>query len=193
MRLQRAKKMEYAYIFDFDGVLANSMEAHFSSYKEALEEVNIPLDKAKFYSNAGMTGKEQIAFFADKANTSIDVDKAYTRKTQLWDKYTDRIISISCNLELLKCLRAAGFRVAIATGSSLGTVIPIMKEYQIEVDAIVTADDVKRGKPHPDLFLFAAEKLGFSPEKCIVVEDSDVGIAAAKAAGMNAMRFFENV
>ncbi len=184
--------MEYAYIFDFDGVLVNSMEAHFASYKEALEEVNVPLDKAIFYSNAGMTGKEQIAFFADKANVRIDVEKVYTRKGQLWDKYTDCIISISCNLELLKCIRAAGYRVAIATGSTPDTIIPIMKEYQIEVDAIVTAEDVKRGKPHPDMFLCAAEKLGFSPGKCIVIEDSDVGIAAAKAAGMNAMRFFEN-
>ena len=67
--------MEYAYIFDFDGVLVNSMEAHFASYKEALEEVNVPLDKAKFYSNAGMTGKEQIAIFADKDNVKNDEEK----------------------------------------------------------------------------------------------------------------------
>ena len=186
------KTMAYAYIFDFDGVLVNSMEAHFASYKEALEEVNVRLDKARFYSNAGMTGKEQIAFFADKANVRIDVEKVYARKRELWDKYTDCIIEIPCNLELLKCIRAAGYRVAIATGSSPESIVPIMKKYQIEVDAIVTAKDVKRGKPHPDLFLCAAERLGFSPAQCIVVEDSDVGIEAAKAAGMNAMRFFEN-
>jgi HAD superfamily hydrolase (TIGR01509 family) len=184
--------MEYAYIFDFDGVLVDSMEAHFASYKEALQEVNIPINKAEFYSNAGMTGKEQLAFFANKATVAIDIEKVYARKKQLWDKYTGLIKKIQCNIELLKCIRTAGYRVAIATGSTPGSIIPVMKEYQVEVDAVVTAKDVKRGKPYPDLFLCAAEKLHVVPEKCIVVEDSDVGIEAAKAAGMNAMRFYNN-
>ena len=183
--------MEYAYIFDFDGVLTNSMEAHFGSYQEALAEANVPLDKDKFYSNAGMTGKEQIAFFADKAGIEVDVEKVYARKGQLWDNYTHCITKIPCNLELLKCMRAAGYKTAIATGSTPGSVVPIMEKYQIQVDAIITAKDVKRGKPHPDLFLCAAEKLGFAPEMCVVVEDSDVGIEAAKAAGMKAMRFYD--
>jgi HAD superfamily hydrolase (TIGR01509 family) len=52
---------------------------------------------------------------------------------------------------------------------------------------------VKRGKPHPDLFLCAAEKLGVPPSHCIVIEDSDAGIDAARAAGMKAMRFYDNV
>ena len=97
----------------------------------------------------------------------------------------------SGDLELLKCIKAAGHPVAIATGSTPGSVVPIVKEYGIEVDAVVTANDVKRGKPHPDLFLCAAERLGVAPEGCIVVEDSDAGIEAAKAAGMRAMRFYD--
>jgi len=184
--------MDYAYIFDFDGVLVNSMEAHFACYEQALAEANVPVDKAKFYSNAGMTGKEQIAFFANKANVEVDVEKVYARKGQLWGKYCNRITTIQCNLELLRCIRAAGYPVAIATGSTPRSILPIMNQFQIESDAIVTAKDVKRGKPHPDLFLCAAEKLGVVPERCIVVEDSDVGIEAAKAAGMKAMRFYEN-
>ena len=185
--------MEYAYIFDFDGVLVSSMEAHFSSYKQALAEEKIPIDKAKFYSNAGMTGREQIAFFANKAGSEADVEKIYARKGQLWDKYTDLIRRIPCNLELLKCVKAAGYPVAIATGSTPASVVPIMNRYEIEVDAVVTANDVNRGKPYPDLFLRAAERLGIAPEKCIVVEDSDVGIEAARAAGMRAMRFYNHL
>ena len=183
--------MEWAYIFDFDGVLVNSMEAHFASYKQALAEERVPIDKAKFYSNAGMTGREQIAFFADKVGIEIDVEKVYARKGQLWSDYTDLIRQIPCNLELLKCLRAAGYPTAIATGSTPPSISPIMDRYDIKVDAVVTADDVERGKPHPDLFLCAAERLGVKPEQCIVLEDSDVGIAAAEAAGMRAMRFYD--
>jgi HAD superfamily hydrolase (TIGR01509 family) len=67
-----------------------------------------------------------------------------------------------------------------------------MKKFRIEVDAIASSEDVKRGKPNPDLFLFAAEKLGVEPRNCVVVEDSDVGIEAARAAGMKALRFYDN-
>ena len=183
--------MTWAYIFDFDGVLVSSMEAHFASYRQAMAQANIPIDKAKFYSNAGMTGKEQIAFFAAQAGLDADVDAIYARKGQLWDQYTHLITNIPCNLQLLQCIRAAGHPTAIATGSTPGSVIPIMEKYQIEVDAVVTANDVRRGKPHPDLFLHAAQKLGVPPQDCIVVEDSDVGIEAAAAAGMKALRFYD--
>lgn len=185
--------MEYSYIFDFDGVLINSMEAHYGSYRQALAEENVPLERAKFYSNAGMTGKEQIAFFARRAFVEVDVEKVYARKGQLWAKYAHLISKIPSNLELLKYMKTAGFKVAIATGSTPASIIPIMQKYQIKVDAVATAEDVKRGKPHPDLFLCAAKKLGTVPEKCVVIEDSDVGIEAARAAGMKAMRFYDFV
>ena len=188
---KEVSKPEYAYIFDFDGVLVNSMPAHFASYGEALSEVGVPLIKETFYSNAGMKGTEQIKLFADLAGVKIDVEKVYARKKELWDKHTELIVPIPCNIELLKRLRAAGFSTAIATGSTPGTILPIMKEYGIEVDVVVTAEDVERGKPHPDLFLRSAGELGYEPRQCIVVEDSDVGIEAAEAAGMHAMRFFE--
>ncbi len=67
-----------------------------------------------------------------------------------------------------------------------------MRALGIEADALVTSEDVTRGKPHPDLFLAAAEKLGARPADCIVVEDSDVGIECARNAGMMAMRFYRS-
>ena len=67
-----------------------------------------------------------------------------------------------------------------------------MKLFGVEVDAIATSEDVRRGKPHPDLFLCAAEKLGVEPENCIVIEDSDVGIEAARNAGMKGFRFYDS-
>jgi beta-phosphoglucomutase len=66
-----------------------------------------------------------------------------------------------------------------------------MAQFGIEVDAVVTSEDVKRGKPHPDLFLAAAERLGARPGDCVVVEDSDVGIECARNAGMRCFRFFD--
>jgi HAD superfamily hydrolase (TIGR01509 family) len=185
-------KMKYGYIFDFDGILVNTMELHFESYKSALEEANIPIVKKQFFSQAGMTGREQIKYFADRAGIRVDVEAVYKRKTEIAKGNTDRATSIECNIELLKILKKKNVKIAIATGSSRPSILPIMKRFDIQVDAIATSEDVERGKPHPDLFLCAAEALGIPPENCIVLEDSDVGIEAAKNAGMKALRFYNN-
>lgn len=186
------RKKCYAYIFDFDGVLVRTMEAHFQCYKQALAEVGVPIDRSQFYHQAGMTGQEQIRHFVERAGVQVEIEEVYRRKRALWDTGRHVIKTIACNLAFLRMLRAAHVPVAIASGSSRRTILPIMQEHGIEVDAVVGADDVRRGKPHPDLFLCAARRLGIPPRNCIVVEDSDVGIDAAKAAKMKAMRFYDN-
>lgn len=182
--------MNYAYIFDFDGVLADSMEAHFACYKQALDEAGVRIDKAQFFRQAGMTGVEQIRHFTDKANVAVDARKIYERKREIWQQNPPQATPIPCNIALLNTLRATGHPVAIASGSSRPSIAPLMDALDIVADTLVTSEDVDRGKPFPDLFLKAAERLGMKPEQCIVVEDSEVGIEAALAAGMPAMRFF---
>lgn len=187
--------MDFAYIFDFDGVLVNTMEAHYLCNKIALEEAGVPIYKDQYFSQAGMTGREQIKSFFDRANKSVEmqeIDRIYSRKKELYRSHIDAANSIDCNIELLKMLKASRNKIAIASGCSRESLIPVIEKYNIIVDAIVTAEDVKRGKPNPDLFLCAAERIGAIPENCIVIEDSDAGIEAAKAAGMKAMRFYDN-
>jgi HAD superfamily hydrolase (TIGR01509 family) len=178
------------YIFDFDGVLVNTMPAHYASYREALAEVGVPLDKERFYYQAGMTGREQIRYFCEQARVQADVEAVYARKNELASKHQHLISPIPCNLRLLHLLRAAGVRVAIASGSSRPSILPVMERFGIAADAVASSEDVRRGKPHPDLFLCAAERLGVAPADCTVVEDSEVGIQAAQAAGMHALRYF---
>lgn len=184
--------MKYAYIFDFDGVLVNTMETHFACYKKALAEVNVPVDKKQFFSQAGMTGKEQIMYFAEKAGVAVDPEKVYARTREIRKEVQAKITAVESNLELLTTLRQNGYKVAIATGSSRASVLPVMNMFGIKVDSMATSEDINRGKPFPDLFLCAAKKMNIPPERCIVVEDSDAGIDAARAAGMKAMRFYDN-
>jgi len=186
------KKKRYAYIFDFDGVLVRTMEAHFQCYKQALKEFGVPINHKQFFHQAGMTGQEQIRYFVERAGVKADIGEIYRRKRAIWDKNRHAITTIDCNVAFLRMLRAADVPVAIASGSSRRTILPIMKQLGIETDVVVGADDVRRGKPHPDLFLCAAKRLGVSPKYCIVVEDSDVGIDAARAATMKAIRFYDN-
>jgi len=184
--------MRTAYIFDFDGVLVNTMEAHFACNQQALAEEGVPIDKAQFFFQAGMTGREQISYFASKAGKSVDIEKVYRRKGELYEHYIEKATLIEENFHLLQILREKGYPVAIASGSSHKSIDPVMERFGIRADAVVTSADISRGKPHPDLFLKAAEWLGVPPEHCIVIEDSEVGIEAALNAGMKAMRFYEN-
>jgi len=184
--------MKYAYIFDVDGVLVNTMEMLFACYKQALEEVSFPIDKAQFFRQAGMKGQEQIKYFAEKAGIAVDAEEVYQRKRELSDKRAQDVKQIECNVELIRALKAAGFLVAMASASARASWVHVVGTLGISADAAVGAEDVTRGKPHPDLFLCAAEKLGVPPENCIVIEDSDVGVEAAKAAGMKVVRFYDS-
>ena len=190
--MQETNRIKYGYIFDFDGVLVNTMNAHFECYRQALAEFNVPIEREKFYYQAGMTGIEQIEYFVKASNASVDAGEVYARKREIWEAHEFPVESIPCNLQLLKCLKNCGYPVAIASGSSRPSILPIMEEFDIVVDALVTCEDVKRGKPHPDLFLCAARNLDVEPEHCTVIEDSDVGIQAAQAAGMKVMRFYDS-
>ena len=181
---------KYGYIFDFDGVLVNTMELHYAAYSQACKEAGFPVEKERFFSQAGMTGREQIKYFADRAGAKVDVEAVYQRKSKLAKDWTEKATDVACNMELLKILRKNGVKVAIATGSSRPSILPIMEKFGIQVDVVASSEDIERGKPHPDLFLCAAKKLGVPPENCIVIEDSDVGIEAAKNAGMHSLRYY---
>jgi beta-phosphoglucomutase family hydrolase len=195
MNMKIVVKIDYAYIFDADGVIVNTMEAHYLCNNIALGEAGVPMDKKQYFSQAGMTGREQIQYFCHKAGKCFNeeqISQIYNRKRELYKLYINSAEKIESNIHLMAVLRAAGIPVAIATGASRQSILPVLDMFGIMVDVIVTADDVKRGKPNPDLFLLAAERLGVLPRNCIVIEDSDAGIEAAKAAGMMAFRFFNN-
>jgi HAD superfamily hydrolase (TIGR01509 family) len=187
---RRGARPDGAYIFDFDGVLVDTMPAHYASYSAALAEVGVPLDRERFYYQAGMTGREQIRYFCEQAGVEADVEAVYARKNELALQHRGLVTPIPCNLELLRTLRAAGYPVAVASGSSKPSILPVMARFDITVEALVSSEDIRRGKPDPELFLTAAARLGVLPERCTVIEDSDVGIHAALAAGMHVLRYY---
>ena len=187
-------KMKEAYIFDFDGVLANTMEAHFCAYSRAIEQVGAKIDRKQFYHQAGMTGIEQIKYFLNQSGVEADPQTIYEQKRLFWPDYFDRISVIENNVNLAKLLGENGHPLAIASGSTKPSILGIMEVLKIDlpISVIVSAEDIKRGKPNPELFLTSAQRLNMAPENCIVIEDSDVGILAAQRAGMKVMRFYDN-
>ena len=93
--------MQFGFIFDFDGVLVNTMELHYEAYSRACEEFGIAVDKKRFFDQAGMTGREQIGCFAEAAGVEVDVESVYARKNELARNWTDRATDIQCNIQLL--------------------------------------------------------------------------------------------
>ena len=183
----------YGYIFDYDGVLLNSMEAHYKSNVIALRDINVPMDKKKYFSQAGMTGVEQIKFFCEDAGVIADYEAIYRHKKEIFNTMLHEVTRIEQNLRIYNILVTSGEKVAIATGCSRETLEMTSKFLGISVPISVCGGEVARGKPYPDLFLEAARLMGVEPKKCTVIEDSDAGIDAAMAAGMACMRYYDRI
>jgi beta-phosphoglucomutase len=100
--------------------------------------------------------------------------------------FANRIGLFPSTKEVLEQLRQMNLRLALATSSVSASARPFLDRHQLTgfFDVIVTGEEVERGKPAPDIYLHAAEKLGIPPDACLVIEDSLSGIAAAKAANM---------
>ena len=136
-------------------------------------------------------GDNVIVINAEKVGLTVDAKEVYARKREIWDEEKPKSEPIECNIELFRLLQQAGHPVAVASGSSRPSILPAMEQLGIAVDVLVTSADYAVGKPDPELFLIAAERLGVPPEHCIVVEDSEIGIEAAHAAGMKGLLFTE--
>ncbi len=191
--LEMASKLnrKFAYIFDLDGVIIDSMINYYLSIRAViLERFGVDPDRDFYLSMSGMSISGQLDGVFERYGISGDKDELIEAINEHYLNIIHTGEPISCNIQLLKLLIKNGTPVAVASGSS-GQVIDIcMKNFDIKgVSAIVPIEEVKHGKPNPEAFLLAAKKLGFPPRDCVVVEDSDAGAQAAMAAGMRLLHF----
>lgn len=176
-----------AVIFDCDGTLVDSMPAHFEAWCQALA-----------LHGAGGVFREDV-FFAMGGRPSTDIVEELNSEYDLKlnpesiaiakrEAYLKRLKSITLIEEVATFAESLRGRVpmAIATGSNRMVVEKTLQAVGINdwFDEVVSSEDVKEGKPAPDVFLRAAELLGVPPEKCLVLEDAPAGILAAQRAGM---------
>ena len=180
-----------AILFDLDDVLISSMNAHGLAYVKALSEVGVNITLEEYLRYSGATGREVLKFICRDANhPDINIENVYQRKHELFPEFADYIKRIEGTIELLKSLYGK-FKIGLVTSSSPQSLrITLLRLSDISdlFDAIVTAEDVTLGKPHPEAFLKAAELLGVKPDECLVMEDSDLGIEAALKSGMKAIK-----
>ena len=178
-----------AVIFDVDGVLIDSYDAHFQSWRKLAEERRRrEYTEDEFVAGFGRTSREVIVEQWGDGLSDDEIAAIADRKEALWrESLTDDFPAMAGAVELIESLRKAGVRVGVGSSGPPDNVHIVLERLGVvdTIDAVVTGTDVTRGKPDPQVFLLVAERLGVEPDTAVVIEDAPVGIQAARAAGMN--------
>ena len=176
-------------IFDMDGVLVDSYRAHFRSWRRMARARGLDMTEGQFAATFGRTSREIIRQFwphVDEEDIPAwDAEKEAIYREVLQADFPE----MDGAGELLAALAAAGMAMAIGSSGPPENVAVVMRCLRgaEHIAATVDGTQVARGKPHPEVFLKAAEKLGIEPRRCAVVEDAPAGVEAARRAGMAAI------
>jgi beta-phosphoglucomutase family hydrolase len=189
MRLKLPAGSFKAYLFDCDGTIADSMPLHYVAWKRALAEWNCEFSEDLFYRWGGLSVARIITQLNEERGLNMPVEDVSRRKEELYFESLPQLKAVS---EVLEHIEASHGRIplAVVSGSTRDSVTASLEVLKIldRFDTLVCAGDYQKSKPDPEPFLIAAERLGVTPEDCLVFEDSDMGIQAATAAGMASVK-----
>ncbi|WP_213805852.1 HAD family phosphatase [Granulicella sp. dw_53] len=181
-----------AYLFDCDGTIADSMPLHYTAWKEILSDWNCTLPEEVFYRWGGMPVVDIIATLNQEQGLSMPVEEIARRKEQFYFNILPQLQAVP---EVLEHIHISHGQIpfAVVSGSTRDSVVASLEALHIldRFDTLVCAGDYTRGKPDPEPFLIAAERLGVAPQDCLVFEDTDMGIQSATAAGMASVKILQ--
>ena len=177
-----------AVIFDWDGVVIDSSTQHERSWEILAQEISKPLPDGHFLLGFGKKNALIIPEILGWATDPAAITALSNRKEEIYRELVQAsgVHVLPGARELLTALRAAGIPRSIGSStprSNLDAILPVTGLADL-FDAIACGDDVTHGKPAPDIFLLAAQKLHMPPADCLVIEDAHVGLDAARRAGM---------
>ena len=177
-----------AVIFDMDGVLTDSEPLICQAAMEMFRERGLVVQPGDFHPFVGTGENRYLGGVAEQYGMTLDIVAAKARTYELYlAMVPERLEAFPGAVELVRRCRAAGWVCAVASSADRIKIEANLNKIGLPPgtwQAIVTAEDVERRKPDPDIFLMAANRLGVTPAECTVVEDAVNGVAAAKAAGM---------
>ena len=176
-------------LFDMDGVLYDSMKFHAIAWNKAMAKYGIDMPEIDGYLYEGMRGVETIAIKCrEQLGREISEDEAmemYLEKSRIFHSMTKATIMPGVK-DLQKFMLSKGMQITDDTGSGQPPLLAgLARDFEglIDADKIVSAKDVKQGKPAPDPYLLGMERMGSKPEETIVVENAPLGVQAGRAAG----------
>jgi HAD superfamily hydrolase (TIGR01509 family) len=175
-----------AIIFDCDGTLVDSMPIHFLAWNRTMKEIGIEFPEDRFYAMGGIPTHRIIEMLAHEQQILVDAHATAKRKEEAFFELMHLLEPIHIIIEVAQKVR--GLKpIAVASGGSRFGIEKQLRHVGILdwFDTIVCAEDTVKHKPDPDVFLESARRLGVVPEKCLVFEDAELGIQAAKGARMD--------
>ena len=198
-RVTLPDKIYSGYIFDLDGTLVDSMSTHYRAWRYALQNNGAPHEAFlwdEFIAHGGMAAPDIVSDLNRIYKLQMPPQLVAAQKRARYDYLleTEKLPIIEETVGLVRKLKAKNIPYAIGTGSVIDGARATLRSAGIEelFSIIVTPDDVPpgRGKPEPDIFLLAAERMGVPANECVVFEDAQPGIRAAEAAGMAWVQVF---
>ena len=179
-----------AIFFDMDGVLFDSMKSHAIAWVEALKTMGLPFTEYEAYMNEGRTGSSTIdgVFGKVYGRNATDEEKQviYRLKSKLFEA-CEQPERMPFALELLKKVQTQKLEIFVVTGSGQPTLIDSLEAYFPGIfskEKMVTAFDVKQGKPHPEPYLMALKKSGLKAWEVVVIENAPLGVESSSTAGL---------
>jgi HAD superfamily hydrolase (TIGR01509 family) len=189
MKLELPPGQFQAYLFDCDGTIADSMPLHYIAWTSVLREWNCAFEEELFYSWGGKPAAQVVADLNRLHGLSMPPQAVAERKER---QYYQLLPQLKVVPEVLEHIEAQEGKIpfAVVTGSRRQSVMATLNAIGLleKFKTLVCAGDYQNGKPHPEPFLLAAARLGVPAESCLVFEDTGIGLAAAAAAGMAAVK-----
>lgn len=179
-----------ACIFDLDGVIVDTAHYHYLAWKRLASELNINLTEEINERLKGVSRMHSLEIILRLGGISLsqhEKENLANKKNSWFVDYLERMAPEEIFpgvKQLIKDLRQSGIKVGLASSSKNAKTVIQLLHIQNEFDTVVDGTMITHSKPHPEIFLLAASRLGVDPKECLVFEDAEAGVEAAIAAGM---------
>lgn len=175
-----------AVLLDLDGLLVDSEPLHWKAWQKVAEELGATLSEEEISRFTGVGNIVVANFLKEKIETPLNAEDLIKKKVAKYMALLKNIKLMSGIRELLAKIKKNHLRMAVVSGAPRSEAIPSLQYPGIfsYFDVIIAEEDVKNPKPAPDAYLLAAKKLNVLPKECIALEDSETGVASARAAGV---------
>lgn len=181
-----------AIITDFDGTLVDTFEANFCAYREVLGEFGIELSRERYQACFGLRFDAFMsAVGVCDAQIYQEIKEAKTKK---YPMYFDKLVPNKSLIQFLATMRTSGIKIAIASTARKENLMNALTYIGLEdaFDLILAGVNVTKGKPDPEIYNLAMQRLGVKPEEVLIFEDSEVGFQAAEASGAKYIKVTED-
>jgi beta-phosphoglucomutase family hydrolase len=175
-----------AVLWDLDGVLVDTAPFHFQAWRELFSREGKELSEADFLRTFGLRNEAILRDILGEVSDERTEELAQTKEKLFRSAIRGAIKANPGVLELLERLRDRSKKMAIVSSAPRQNVEMVLESLKARpfFDVIIAEEDAPHGKPDPQGYLLAAERLGVEPERCVVIEDAPGGVEAAKRAGM---------